>query len=452
MEYAIVDIETTGSFAAGNGITEIAILIHNGKKVIDRYETLINPQRPIPLSIQALTGITDEMVADSPLFEEVAGDIYHMLNGRVFVAHHVHFDYSFVRHHLQLAGYPWTANKLCTVRFSRKVRPGLPSYSLGRLCRELHIPIVNRHRAGGDAEATAVLFSRLLEWDTAGYLQAMLKKTSSDQRLPPNLPPDAVTVLPEVPGVYYFRNRAGKAVYIGKAVNLRRRVLSHFSGYDPDAKRQHFLRDIYSITYEQCGTELMALLLEAVEIKRYWPVYNRAMKRFEPKYGLYVYSDQKGYLRLAVGRYQQSACVYVCNRQQDAVNELLRIIRKFKLEPLLCHFGSVADPGAAGTAGRALPGQEAYNSRVREALEHLKNDRPSFAILDAGRTANEISCIWVENGTFFGMGYIDPQPDADRIGDVRDRLSRYPGNQYMMQLIRNFAEKYPRKVHIQEKP
>src|SRR5690606_9169313 len=154
LEYAIVDIETTGGYAAGSAITEVAIRIHDGLSVVEQYDTLINPQCSIPLPIQAMTGITDDMVADSPTFAEVAATIHSLLQGRLFVAHNVNFDYSLLKHHLQVAGYVLSVPKLCTVRMSRKIRPGLPSYSLGRLCDALGIPISQRHRAGGDADAT----------------------------------------------------------------------------------------------------------------------------------------------------------------------------------------------------------------------------------------------------------------------------------------------------------
>src|ERR1700753_3545352 len=168
--YAIVDIETTGGHASANGITEIAICIHNGKKVIERYSTLVNPKREIPIYISALTGITNEMVAGAPPFEDVAADIYHMLHGKIFIAHNVNFDYSFVRYHLAQAGYELQSNKLCTVRLGRKILPGLPSYSLGKLCHHLGIENESRHRAMGDADATAKLFSILLESDSGGHI------------------------------------------------------------------------------------------------------------------------------------------------------------------------------------------------------------------------------------------------------------------------------------------
>ena len=148
--YAIVDIETTGGFAASNGITEICIHIFDGEKVIEMYETLVNPRQPIPYYIQSMTGITDDMVKDAPLFEEVAGKINELLQDKIFVAHNVNFDYSFVRSQLAASDFVLNSKKLCTVRLSRKIFPGLPSYSLGNLCHSLGITINDRHRAGGD--------------------------------------------------------------------------------------------------------------------------------------------------------------------------------------------------------------------------------------------------------------------------------------------------------------
>src|SRR5260221_613085 len=160
--YAVVDIETTGGYAAAHGITEISVYIHDGERVVKHFETLINPKQHIPYYITALTGISNAMVVDAPLFDEIAETLYELLSENIFVAHNVNFDYSFVKHHLKNAGLDLTTKKLCTVRLGRKVFPGLPSYSLGNLCRSLGIRIENRHRAGGDAKATVLLLEHYL--------------------------------------------------------------------------------------------------------------------------------------------------------------------------------------------------------------------------------------------------------------------------------------------------
>jgi len=176
--YAIVDIETTGGYASGNGITEIAVFVHDGTKITRHFESLVNPRQPIPRYITALTGIDNEMVADAPAFEEIADVLHNLLRDNIFIAHSVNFDYSFVRHQLKNAGYELGAKKLCTVRLSKKVFPGLPSYSLGNLCRSLGIDVENRHRAGGDAKATVRLFEHMLSNGGQDHIDQMLKKSS----------------------------------------------------------------------------------------------------------------------------------------------------------------------------------------------------------------------------------------------------------------------------------
>ncbi|WP_134091402.1 exonuclease domain-containing protein [Olivibacter sp. XZL3] len=448
-EYAIVDIETTGGNAASSRITEIAICIHNGREVTRRYETLINPERDIPPSIVSLTGITNEMVEDAPPFPCIADEVYELLKDRVFVAHNVNFDYSFVRHELEEVGIEWTAKKLCTVRMARRIRPGLPSYSLGKLCASLGIPLSNRHRAGGDAEATAILFSRLLEWDEGQAVPDMLKHCSKEQQLPPNLPREQYESLPERNGVYYFHNQAGKVVYVGKARNIKKRVAQHFTGHNINPQRQHFMRHIYSISYEICATELMALLLECMEIKRHWPPFNRALKRFEPKYGLVLYEDQAGYKRLAVGRLdKRDKCVQVCNREYESVVLLKELMFRFALDQRLCSFGQVRENyfGAVHPSQDTMPEKEAHNVLVDQALAYLAQEKKSFAILDKGREPGEKSCIWVERGNLYAMGYISQDTQINTLEEMKDSLKRCYANHYMMQLIYDYANRYPNKI------
>ena len=447
-EYAIVDIETTGGNASGSRITEIAIIIHNGIEVIHRWETLVNPQKDIPLPIFALTGINNDMVRHAPVFDDVAQTVFEMLTGRIFVAHNVNFDYSFVRHQLEQAGFNWTARKLCTVRATRKIRPGLGSYSLGNLCRSLDIVLENRHRAGGDADATAILFSRLLQWDTDGELDKMIKKTAQDQRLPPNLPPADFEQLPEKPGVYYFYNGAKKVIYVGKAVNLKKRVASHFSGHKITSQRQHFLRDIYSISFEVCATELMALLLECTEIKKLWPTYNRALKRFEAKFGLFEYEARSGYRYLAMGKLNKfQANIEVFNSLHDGVNVLRSLAQQFDIDYRFCKYCTEGDKEAPGNTNTAdLPNVLQHNLQVQAAINFLRNSRPSFAIIDKGRFADERSCIWVENGHFYGMGYIAADIGFTKPAEVKEYITPYKSNQYIMQLINTYTQKHPGKV------
>jgi DNA polymerase III subunit epsilon len=451
--YAIVDIETTGSYAANNGITELAIVLHDGKKIVDRFETLINPQAPIPQYIQVLTGIRPEMLEDAPVFSEVAPRVYELLKDAIFVAHHVNFDYSFVKYQLESSGYKLDIKKLCTVRLSRKVFPGLPSYSLGKLCRELDIPIQNRHRAGGDADATAILFEKILLQDSQGTaVRQMLQGKSREQYLPPNLPAEQIASIPYTPGVYYFHDQKGKVIYVGKAKNLRSRVCGHFSNNHTGLRKQEFLRNIYSVSWMDCGTELMSFLLECVEIRRLWPAYNSSLKRFEQRFGLYVFEDQSGYLRLAIEKKKQNLPAYYSfNGIQEGWQILRKLVRQFELCPKLC-FIQKGNEGCLGIRENTCHGaciqQESatdYNRRLTGALESLQEMLPSFVIRDRGRDSSEESCILIENGRFYGMGYLDKSLQIQDLETLKEQLTVYPENDYMRGLVYSYAEKWPEK-------
>jgi len=161
--YAVVDIETTGGSYKNGKITEIAILQFNGYEVTNKFVTLINPEIPIPWFVRNLTGINDKMVSTAPKFSEVAAKIAEFTEDRIFVAHNIGFDFNFVKQEFQYLGYEFDRKKMCTVKLSRKIVPDLPSYSLGKLCTSLNIEVFDRHRAEGDAQATALLMRKLLQ-------------------------------------------------------------------------------------------------------------------------------------------------------------------------------------------------------------------------------------------------------------------------------------------------
>ncbi|HNQ37988.1 MAG: 3'-5' exonuclease [Prolixibacteraceae bacterium] len=177
--FTIIDIETTGTVYKYGKITELAVYVHNGERITGSFSTLINPEMDIPLPVSRLTGITNEMVARAPRFYEIAGQLAEMTAGKIFVAHNVHFDYSFIREEFLRLGYDFRRKKLCTVQLSRKLLPGHPSYSLGRLCADLGIGIEGRHRAAGDALATVRLFEILLEKNREAAMRASPGKTAS---------------------------------------------------------------------------------------------------------------------------------------------------------------------------------------------------------------------------------------------------------------------------------
>ncbi|MGW8123244.1 exonuclease domain-containing protein [Roseivirga echinicomitans] len=441
--YAIVDIETTGSSANYGKITEVAILIHDGKRVIDEYQTLINPERGIPMNITALTGITNEMVRDAPRFFEVAKEIYQMLEGNIFVAHNVNFDYSFLKNEFQQLGGTLNLKKLCTVRLSRKVFPGYKSYSLGVLCDHLKIANHARHRAMGDARATAELMDLIIQNDS-NHIETFLKKDSKEADLPQHLPKEVFEALPEFTGVYYFHDAHGEILYVGKANNIKKRVRGHFSNTDVVYKQG--LKDkLYDITYEACGDEMIALLFESSEIKKHFPIYNKAQKFTVVKYGLYHYYDGKGFQRLSIGKSKKGNLPLIGFSSFDRARDyLIELVKKYGLDPELCSLPASMAMYFGYSIKTEGNGSENQNHRFQQAIKSIKGDSQSFCLLGAGRTPSEKSVALVENGKYLGFGYYESDLAFNSIEEVKNAITKFPDTPDIQRIINAFYTK--RKV------
>lgn len=419
---------------------------------MERYETLINPGQPIPYFIQAMTGISNQMVAGAPPFKEVAERVYELLKDKIFIAHNVSFDYSFIKAHLKDAGFDLNTKKLCTVRLSRKIFPGFPSYSLGKLCQSLGIPVYDRHRAGGDTEATVKVFRLLLQHDREQHIEKSLRRNSKEAILPPNVPKEHFDQLPYTPGVYYFHNEKGKVVYVGKANNIRYRVNSHFSNNSQGRQKQHFMQHVHRISYQSCGTELMACILESTEIKKIWPVFNTSQKKWEDVYGIYLFEDQNGYLRLGIDK-NRKRLNPVCTFHYivDGHAMIRKLIRDFQLCPKLCFLQKDIGPcggieeGSCRGACEQIEKPGSYNQRVKQAVATLSS-RPSFAILDKGLGEDDRSCILVLEGVFYGMGYIPADCPADNPETLKEMLTNYRENSFIRNLVQGYAARYPDKI------
>jgi DNA polymerase III subunit epsilon len=433
MRFAIVDIETTGGFPQQHGITEIAIVLMNDTQIEGQYSTLVNPHQPIPPFVVNMTGITDAMVSKAPSFSAVASKIFQLLHDRVFVAHNVNFDFSFVKYHLQESGFTLQTPKLCTIRMSRKVFPGFRKYGLGHLSRELGIHIENRHRAGGDALATAKIVQLILEKDGFQVIKDMLKKEDRFQILPPNLPSEQIKQLPAEPGVYYFKDIKGKVIYVGKAKCLNKRVVSHFTGLDTSKKRQEFLRNIHTIDFTICPTEFAACLLESVEIKRLWPAFNKSQKRYEQLWSIYQFEDSRGYLRLAIDKKQKNVpSVANFSMLAEAHRMMWKLVKDFSLHPVLCFLDQ--------TGIEIYPNADVYNEQVRLAIEWILSHNETYIIREKN------NCVLIEAGKFYGMGSVDSDINLTELADIKLKLTEYPENEVIRTMIRNYVERYPGKV------
>lgn len=445
MTYTIIDVETTGR---GNRITEISIFKYDGQTVIDEFTSLINPQSFIPTHITALTGIDNAMVADAPVFEDLAEQILDMTDGCVFVAHNVNFDFNVIHSEFKRVGIDFTRKKLCTVRLSRRLLPGHRSYSLGKLCKALNIDIVGRHRARGDAEATVTLFQMLMAQPSAETtFKEFLNKNSREATLPPNLPKDIFEALPNAPGIYYFKNKKGQIIYVGKAINLKKRVLSHF--YSKAKKSLDMVRETRDIDFEVSGSELVALLMEDAAIKHHFPVYNKVSKRPVQSYAMFSYEDRSGILHLAYnkGRLVPSPLMTFFNIR-DLRFYLESVCAKYGLCPKYCHLQESVTECSHYSIKHCegiCKGEETiedYNNKVLEAIHEISVEKTDMVVKEKGRHANEEAFILIRNGEYLGYGFIDNQSTVSHIDELEAFLIPQKNNMDVQRILRQYTLKH----------
>ncbi|WP_276390463.1 exonuclease domain-containing protein [Eudoraea chungangensis] len=450
--YAIVDIETTGNGIKGNKITEISIFIFDGKEIVDEYTTLVNPNCEIPYFITGLTGIDNDMVRDAPSFEEVAPKILALLKENIFVAHSVNFDYNVIKEELRRIGQTLALKKLCTVRLSRKLLPGYSSYSLGKLCSSLGIPLTDRHRARGDAAATVLLFKQLLDNPKAEpVFTSFLNARSQEITLPPGLSKSSYESLPNAAGIYYFKNTKGEIIYVGKAKNIKKRVLSHF--YDKSKKELKLCEDTSDIDFKLSGNELLALLMESTAIKRHYPLYNRAQKRNVIPYGVFSYEDRQGILHLAYNKQKLAPNPIVTfYNTTDCRLFIEQLCKSFNLCPKYCHLQDTTGPCShfrikeCKGICRGEEEAENYNSRVINAIKHSLDANVTYLIKDKGRTREEDAVILVKDGTYAGFGFVPKNLELPTIEDVLAFLQPQKNTIETTRLVRTHTLKYPKSV------
>ena len=409
--YCILDIETTGGQFNEEGITEIAIYKFDGHEVVDQFISLVNPEIPIQPFVVKLTGINNAMLRSAPKFFEVAKRIIEITSDCVIVAHNASFDYRILRTEFKRLGYDFQAKTLCTVELSKKLIPDQPSYSLGKLVRALGIPMSDRHRASGDAIATTKLFKMLLEKDVEKQILNDYIKQEIQKGIAPKLL-DIVEHLPSKTGIYYIHNEKGDLIYIGKSRNIKKRINQHFTGTSTKSKK--IQREVYSVTPEETGSELIALLKESEEIKINKPVYNRAQRKSIFEWALYAEKDSNGYLNLRLqkvdGRKKE---ITSFTTLQEGKNTLFRITEKYSLcQKLTGLYQTNADcfqfkiKECDGACIGKITTEE-YNARVQKLIVENSFENKNLVLLDRGRNINERSVVLIENGIYKGYAFYD---------------------------------------------
>jgi DNA polymerase III subunit epsilon len=459
-KYAIIDVETTGGAARNERITEIAIVVHDGEKVLETFSTLINPERQIPWNITRITGISNEMVTDAPKFFEVAKQIVQLTENAIFIAHNVRFDYEFIREEFMRLGYSYSRKRLCTVQMSRKVFPGLKSYSLSSLKAHFGIYAERSHRALDDTLATVQLFELILARSNEGSDVKGLKQFIAEgiklSKLPKSMTLEELEALPDRCGVYYFHNAHGEVIYVGKSIDIRKRIFEHFADV---SKKTAIMQDqTHSITYQLTGSELAALLLESAEIKRILPPINRAQRIRTYQSAIYSYLDQGGYRRFINAPNSPSNRIRMellaeYPKMTSARGHLESLARLHQLCPQFCH---LEPPGGAcfqyhikkcKGACLGVESAEDYNIRANVVKEILyKELSGDFLVIEQGAAPEENYIIGVQEGRYLGMGIFEKEWMPNDPLDVLDSLKTSFPDPEAERIIRNYLLKNKPKM------
>lgn len=454
-EYVIVDLETTGGDPKADRITEIAIYRYNGERIVDSFESLVNPEVPIPPFITGITGITNDMVANAPRFFEIARNVVEITRDAVFVAHNVRFDYSFLQKEYRKLGYTYTRRKLCTIQLSKKFLPDMSSYGLKNLCLELNIHNESRHRATGDAKATLDLFSLLLNKARESDALHSFSDEIAVTKLPPHVAHEIIDELPEETGVYYFHDSQGNVLYVGKSTNIRSRVLQHFQSAYNQQRTIELFNQIHDVSFELTGSEIIALLKENEEIKRLQPLYNRMQLSNKHRYGLFAHTNKQGYIELEYQRLKgdkEPLALFTSKGHAEGV--IQRQAKRNLLCPKYCGienlrggcFYKQLQQCKGACEGAETP--EIYNERVYAAIlamNYGKNGTESFYIISEGRHYDERSVVWIEEGKYRGYSFVDVNYINSPAG-LREYIHERPEYPDVQRIIRAYIKRHPKEV------
>lgn len=420
-EHIFIDLETTGTRTTRDRITEIAALRVVDGHIVDRFVTLVAPQVSVPPHIQRLTGIDEALLSGAPSFEALANDFFAWLGETPLVAHNARFDYGFLRNEFKRAGLAYSARVICTLKLSRRLAPQQRHHNLDALLARHGLGDFERHRAEGDARSLLALWQCWQHQHDPEHLATLVQAQLRQASLPAHLDPARFQALPERPGVYLFHGESGAVLYVGKSVNLRARVLSHFSSDHRHDKEMRLSQQTHDIDWRETAGDLGAQLLEAQLIKELMPVHNRRLRR-QSRLSSWRWNAEDDAPRLVDAKAidtDSSPVLYGLFRgRREARAALGQIAETHRLCPQLLGLTPGTGRCFAQQLGRcagACCGKEpleTHHRRAREALERLRVQHwPWPGRVAFGETAADGTRAWhvVDHWCYLGsVAGLDP--------------------------------------------
>ena len=443
--YAVVDVETTGGKYNEEGITEIAIYKFDGNEIVDQFISLVNPERPIQPFVVQLTGINEKMLRNAPKFYEIAKRIIEITEGCTLVAHNASFDYRMLCTEFNRLGFSYERPTLCTVSLSKKLIPEQASYKLGKLVRALGIPLSDRHRAAGDARATVKLLKLLLDKDSEKTIVKEVLRTKDQDKVARKFQAFMEQVKP-VTGVYYLHNQKGDVIYIGKSLNMRKRVNQHFTGKSRKALKIQL--ETHSVSTEETGSELIALLKEIDEIQLHKPKHNRVHKNDRIRFGLQEGVSSTGYRFLRIV-HAADGTNYITTFKN--LNNARKTLYFFTHKYTLClKYVGLESPKEACSdveinkcLGACTEKEtiERYNERVQQCVDQLRFSSPNLLIVDKGRSHDERSIILIQDTEYKGFGYADLNYQINNLDMVKTIITPMKNSRAARHILQSFIRK-----------
>ena len=388
------------------------------------------------------------MLRSAPKFYEVAKRIVEITEDCILVAHNAQFDYRILTTEFKRLGFNFERENLCTVELSKKLIPDLPSYSLGKLVRSLGIPVSDRHRAAGDATATVKLFKMLLDKDVEKTIIKAAIRLDPKHQMEPKLI-DIISKLPSVTGVYYIHKDEGEIIYIGKSKNIKSRINQHFTGQTPKSKKIQL--EVATVTYDETGSELVALLKESEEIKRNKPKFNRALRRTIFTHGLFSFRDAEGYINLKIEKIKgNQKPITTFSNHESGKSFMNKVVEKNHLCQKLCGLYKTANScfgyDIKSCAGACISEEptETYNKRVLNVIESHTFKDQNMILIDFGRAVDERSAVLIENGVFRGYAYFNLNFQIHTTTVLKSILTPMEHNKDAQHIIQSFMRRHKR--------
>lgn len=438
--YAILDIESTGGQFNEEGIMEIAIYRFDGHEIVDRFISLINPEREIQPFVSKLTGINNKMLRNAPKFHEVAKRIVEITQDSVIVAHNAQFDYRILRTEFRRLGYDFQRKTLCTVDLSKKLLPDAESHSLGKLVRSLGIPLSDRHRANGDAIATLKLFELLLNKDIEKTIVKEVTREAEHGELSPNQL-KMVSTLPSKTGVYYMYDKNGELIFLGKTKDIQKRVNQHFTNTGSLARRLQ--KETKKVAFELTGSEIVAILKEYHEVQKNRPKHNTISKKKLFSHAINFAQNGTPHVRLEI----------VKNGDRDiesmGFNGILSakaFIKKVSEEYQVCETAlgvsqTCIEEVACSADCKQYQAIHIYNEKIETVLAKYSLIKKSMVLIDRGRKTGEKSFILIKNGELQGFGYTELNHQMNNIHILESLLTPIPNDENTTFIIESYLRK-----------